>query len=272
MFITFIVETWLKPCYTDSFVIDTSCFSILRNDRLSGRGGGVAAIFPNSLASSISLVPFDSNLCVGFEIIAFDLYFASSNFSRFVCVYLPPCSSKNSLIIKNLIHTLNLLTDLKSDVYILGDFNFSDIKWNQPHLSVLSQSSFMFKSFLDSNSMKQLVNFPTQAHGNILDLFITSNIQTVVKVESDEPLTASCDHIMVKVKLSLLTKRKKQPTRTRNFFKGNYDKINSYLVNIEWDQLFISNNEINQLYSSFIDHIHKSIQDFIPFYRDGKKP
>ena len=120
--------------------------------------------------------------------------------------------------------------------------------------------------------MKQLVNFPTQAHGNILDLFITSNIQTVVKVESDEPLTASCDHIMVKVKLSLLTKRKKQPTRTRNFFKGNYDKINSYLVNIEWDQLFISNNEINQLYSSFIDHIHKSIQDFIPFYRDGKKP
>ena len=154
LFITFIVETWLKPCYTDSFVIDTSCFSILRNDLLSGRGGGVAEIFPNSLASSIFLVPFDSNLCVGFEIIAFDLYFASSNFSRFVYVYLPPCSSKNSLITKNLIHTLNLLTHLKSDVYILGDFNFSDIKWNQPHLSVLSQSSFMFKSFLDSNSMK----------------------------------------------------------------------------------------------------------------------
>ena len=272
LFIAFIVETWLKPINSDSFVIDNSYFSILRNDRLNDRGGGVAAIFPISLASKISSVQLDSNLCVGFEIIAFDFYFASSNFSRFICVYLPPCSAKNSLIVKNLIHLLNVITDLKSDVFILGDFNFNDIKWNKPYLTSISQPSFMFKSYLDSHFMKQLVNFPTQAHGNILDLFITSNIHTVVKVESEEPLTASCDHVMVKVKLSLLAKRQNLQTRTRNFFKGNYDKINSYLDNVDWNQLFLSYNEINQVYSFFTDYIHESIQKFIPFYREGKKP
>ena len=141
-------------------------------------------------------------------------------------------------------------------------------------MKILSQPSFMFKSFLDTNYMKQLINFPTQIHGNILDLFITSNVQTVVEVKSDEPLTASCDHVMLKVKLSLpTTKRKNRPVKTRNFFKGNYDKINLYLNSVEWDQLFISdsNHDINQLYSSFTNYIHKSIHNFIPFYRDGKK-
>ena len=247
---------------------------MLRHDRKDGRGGGVAAIFPNSLAPNISLIPQDPNLCVGFEIIAFDLYYTSSNFSRFICVYLSLSSSKDTLIVKNLLHLLNRLTDLKSDVFILGDFNFSDIKWDKPHLKILSQPSFMFKSFLDTNYMKQLINFPTQIHGNILDLFITSNVQTVVEVKSDEPLTVSCDHVMLKVKLSLpTTKRKNRPVKTRNFFKGNYDKINLYLNSVEWDQLFISdsNHDINQLYSSFTNYIHKSIHNFIPFYRDGKK-
>ena len=41
----FVVETWLKPAYTDSFVINSNNYGVIRCDRLIERGGGACVIF-----------------------------------------------------------------------------------------------------------------------------------------------------------------------------------------------------------------------------------
>ena len=126
--ITFLVETWLKPFYPDSFIVDSSNYSITRSDRLNKKGGGVAAVLENSLASKISTVDFDIKLCVGFEILAIDFFHNSAKYSRFICVYLPPNNSKNIKIVQNFIHLLTQLHNYKHETYILGDFNFSSME------------------------------------------------------------------------------------------------------------------------------------------------
>ena len=56
----FITETWLKPLYTDSYIVDSNNYSVLRNDRLNKKGGGVCVIYKNSLASDRFVLEGDS--------------------------------------------------------------------------------------------------------------------------------------------------------------------------------------------------------------------
>ena len=228
--ITFLVETWLKPFYPDSFIVDSSNYSITRSDRLNKKGGGVAAIFENSLASKISTVDFDIKLCVGFEILAIDFFHNSSNYSRFICVYLPPNNSKNIKIVQNLIHLLTQLHNYKHETYILGDFNFSSINWKELHLHSTTHAFSEFRTFLDTHNLTQLITFPTHIRGNTLDLFITSNLNTIASVIPLEPLTGSCDHNMIEVKFNLDSTRILNTSRKRNFYKGDYSSINSYQI------------------------------------------
>ena len=124
----FTTETWLKPFYNDCFIIDTSFYNIIRADRINKRGGGVAVIYKNELSNKISVVPTDINHD-DFDILAFDLHTYNHTTVRFVCVYIPPHNSKNYDVVCCLLNTLNrLMGDF--DFYLLGDFNFSDINWN----------------------------------------------------------------------------------------------------------------------------------------------
>ena len=45
-----------------------------------------------------------------------------------------------------------------------------------------------------------------------------------------------------------------------NFYKADYDKINSYLSNINWENVFAYTNNIDHMYRNFLEVIHKSIQ------------
>ena len=272
--LTFIVETWLKPFYPDSFVVNSSHHSILRSDRLNERGGGAAVIFPNSLASKVSLIDFDKSLCKGFDLIAIDFFHTKSNYSRFVCVYLPPCNAKNVDSVQSLLRLLTHFHTHKSNLYVLGDFNFSNINWKNPHTHISTHSFSLFKTFLVAHNLKQLITFPTHDLGNTLDLFITSNPQTVTSVKSLEPLTSSCDHNMIEVNLNLHSRRTVSTSKKPNFYKGDYTSIISYLKNIDWDNFFCSNSEITNLdttYSKFIDLLQDAIKKFIPVKNKNKR-
>ena len=60
----------------------------------------------------------------------------------------------------------------------------------------------------------------------------------------------------------------------RNFFAANFDKINQYLSSINWEVLFSYANDIDHLYSIFLEVIHLSINTFVPMSNshNNKKP
>jgi hypothetical protein len=58
----------------------------------------------------------------------------------------------------------------------------------------------------------------------------------------------------------------------RNFYRGNYEKINEFLSNSDWSVISPEGcDDINLAYSRFTNIIYKSIDKFIPFYNSSPK-
>ena len=121
-----------------------------------------------------------------------------------------------------------------------------------------------FNKFLEEHNLFQLVTSPTHNSGNILDLVITSKPQSVSSLELLEPFTSSCDHNMIALTITTtpITKTKRKPKR--NFNLANFTQINTYLSTINWDAVFHPYEDINKMYSNFLEIIHKSIELYVP--------
>ena len=265
-----ITETWLKSFHCDSFITGTQQFNIIRNDRLCEKGGGVCVLYHKDLTSKVLPVAIDSGSCIGFEILAFDIFSTKNNRTRFVCVYLPPSSAKSLAVVHNLLNVISGLHTVPT-FHILGDFNFSYINWEKPFLSSQSKPFKAFKNYLDSTDLTQLITFPTHRHGNTLDLFITSRVNNILSIDQREPFTKTCDHNMIEVRIEMPTIKIPKPPTKRNFFRGNYEKINEFLSKSDWAVLLLGKDDINVAYSKFTEIIHNSIDKFVPIFRSNKK-
>ena len=279
----FVTETWLKPFHKDSFIIDALHYNILRHDRVNHRnerGGGVAVIFKNELSNKLCKVDIDkygidSTCNNGFEVIAFDYYQKNNVFSRFVCIYLPPHNAKSLPIVSNLLKLLRALI-CKCEFYLFGDFNFNDIIWKHAQISAKSPRSSDFLSFLSSYNLTQLVIDSTHNKGGTLDLVITSCPDKVQSLDIREPLTISNDHNMIEISIQATTQKIKSTeagcARKRNFFLANYSEINNFLSTIDWSCVFNGTNDIDSLYENFLSFLNESIQRYVPFCGNKRKP
>ena len=137
----------MKPIYNDAYVLgEKNNYSMLRSDKVKEKGGGVWLIYKNEFASKINPIEIDNDLCNGFEIIAFDFYSTSFKFSWFICLYLPPLSAKNLTTVDNLIQLVND----KSNLYILGDFNFPNFNRRAFTSGNAGKSQQEFKNFINN--------------------------------------------------------------------------------------------------------------------------
>ena len=127
----FIVETWLKPFHADALILSTNNYNLLRHDRLLDRGGGVCVASKSSLSSKIIKLDIDLNNNGNFEIVGFDYYFSNFKYCRFICVYLPPNNASDVNIVHSLVNLLRKYM-LAHDFYLLGDFNFGKVNWQNP--------------------------------------------------------------------------------------------------------------------------------------------
>lgn len=156
-------------------------------------------------------------------------------------------------------------------MYIVGDFNFSNINWSNINSITTGQCFINFKHFLDMFNLKQMINFSTHDHGSTLDLLITSTPCNIINVSQNEPFTSKCDHNTIEFKIHQ-TLAKSPPVRfKRNFFKCNYDKVNEFLQKANW-QLVFKSNDINPLYTQFVSIIHQSVKKFVPLVKINNKP
>ena len=184
-------------------------------------------------------------------------------------MYLPPNEANNLRTVLNLIKILKHFVS-KREVYVLGDFNFSSYKGDN-NTSTCTRPLKEFIIFLEEQSLYQLVRSPTHIHGNTLDLVITSTPQNVTSLEIINPLTASCDHNMIELKIHCNFKNKTNRTRKRNFYKANYTKINAELSLINWQTTLLPYTNIDAMYSKFLEIINEVIQRHVPLSKVRKK-
>ncbi len=246
-------------------------YSIFRSDRSSSKGGGICVLCKSLLSSKISVIETKLPSNINAEILAFDYYLSTSRFARFVCVYLPPLSALNVDTVQSLVVILQKLT-LKSDFFLVGDFNFSCVDWNYPNR--ITKPSFLeFYNYLNSFNLFQLVDFSTHCHGNTLDLIITSCPKKIWNIIKREPLSSTCDHNMIEFCLNLKKSQNTTLRKKRNFYKGNYLKVNEYLSSVNWEYSEdLTTTDINLIYTNFLNEVHYTIENFIPFSTISKKP
>ena len=266
--LVFISETWLKDTDLNSHIVDTHKYGILRNDRKT-HAGGVAAIYKSSYADKIIRRSVNATDIIGFEILAFDFYITPHSSICFVCLYLPPQGSKDPVTVSNLIKVLKRFVS-SQEVYIVGDFNFSDYKTNSI-ISTNKEPLKQFLVFLEEHNLYQLITSPTHTHGNILDLIITSHPQHTTNLEILNPFTDSCDHNMIKLKTSIKPVNNTPRTPKLNFYRANYNEINLHLSSINWENILLPNENINMMYSKFVDVIQTIIKLYVPLNKITRK-
>ena len=119
---------------------------------------------------------------------------------NFTVIYRSPNSSEaNNEYLATLINSLNF----NEANIILGDFNFPNINWN------IFQCDNKARSFLDvvsDQSLTQIVNFPTHCKGNILDLILTNQPDSLLNIDDLGNLHTS-DHTMILAEFSFNTEK-----------------------------------------------------------------
>ncbi len=115
---------------------------------------------------------------------------------------------------------------------IVGDFNLPTIDWEKGAATGVRAAQFL-EACKDAG-MEQLINFPTQLRGNILDLVPTNIPDRVQEVKGIGCLGKS-DHTMVLFKVIMAGKSEKTAEMIPNWHKADWMVIKSGLRDIDWD-------------------------------------
>ena len=155
-------ESWLTPNHLDSeFSPKYLGFTPFRRDRESGTsGGGIFVLVKDTFIASEQ-----KQLKTDCEIVWVKIEMTTTK-PLYVAAYYKPKDgdSKSAIELKR---SLELADSLKGNIWLLGDFNYPKLSWNQDHVpSMKTGSSFPkhyedFVNLLDDFSLVQMVSEPT---------------------------------------------------------------------------------------------------------------
>ena len=142
-------------------------------------------------------------------------------------------------------------TDDSWSIIINGDLNFPDINWDTISLSSSDSCAEEFLDVLSSYGLQQFVSKPTRTDkvtgtSNILDLFITNNPELVLDISCEDTMLS--DHKLVRISVTEDFKPSKVHHSSVSyssfgmfdFYKADFDRLNSYLSNVNWNDIFQS--------------------------------
>lgn len=174
----FLTETWIKPGESAAFseLLPPGCVFI-DTPRSTGRGGGVAVVFKNS----VSYKPLTIDSCASFEMSCFELRHNEPVFCA--VIYRPP--KYNNDFISDFSNFIAPILTKYDKILLVGDLN----------LHVCCPSTPMAKDFIeliDGFNLVQHVNRPTQKHGHTLDLVMSCNLPINNIVVGDAIIADHC--------------------------------------------------------------------------------
>ena len=252
-------ETWLSQDIMDSelFPCEFKIFRADRNFAASGkcRGGGVLLAHSASLQSfcqSLSKYNFPPEIdivCVSFKL--------SRNLTVLV-IYIPPAVNQN--IYDSFLEGLTLLlSDLRGDLLILGDFNTPNF---ETPCDARSRSLNNFQAFCD---VKQY-NLILYSNQRKLDL-VFSNTCCVVSRSDISPVSEDTMHLTLSVNVSLSPNTPSIKSNTSNvrfnFKRADFPNLYSSIAATDWSQLAHYDN-VNSMCEIFYKLLMIPIEKHVP--------
>ena len=204
-------------------------FTLIRNDSGSTRTHGVCAYIADHL--HFDKVDDSCRNVLSFRLTKFNTYI-------FV-VYRPPSYSiaDNDALSAFLLHSC-----IDKEAVVMGDFNLPSLDWSYPEKvsSAASASDARFLDLFDSVGLTQWITEPTfPRSGNILDIILTNESDRIGDVFVNPP-PPGCDHCSIHCSY-IFDIDLQQPISSAHrllWHRGKYEKLNSFLTEIDWDQEF----------------------------------
>jgi ribonucleases P/MRP protein subunit RPP40 len=253
-----VAESWLNEDILTS-EISLEGFTVYRKDRSfikGGRGGGVLLYIRHLLLSTECQ---ELNICKNESIWCKIL--TLGNHELLVGVVYKSTGADPAEI-------LNMELMLKSlsnrNLVIVGDFNYPGINWKTLEADHASDDFF---NIIQDNFWTQHVLAPTRGQ-NTLDLVFSSEEGMIEEVTVCEHL-ANSDHSIVQFKLIFDAKIDSCANFGYNYNRGEYRKMNEWLCQIKWDQVF-DQMEVESMWVSFRDTLKVAIDKYVPVCQQRK--
>ena len=147
----------------------------------------------------------------------------------------------------------------KDLVVIMGDFNQKDINWN-----LLQSDSRKGKDFLEVMNelfLTQHVHQGTRGE-NLLDLVFSSQPELVENLEVCSSVSNS-DHNSLVFKICVETRIENDMRTIFNYHQADFEKINSVLGEINWEEKFIDNN-VESNWVNLVDELVECRSKYVP--------
>ena len=234
-------------------------YTVHRNDRATGTGGGVFTATREGLIADAQ-----PDLTTDCEIVWTKVK-ARNKKDIYLCSYYMPHRNLND--IARLDESLKEVTNHKKGKHIIlaGDFNCPDINWEEMTVNKGAADREVQQALLDlttEHGLSQIHDQPTRDN-NLLDLVFTNN-PSIVKSSTSVP--GISDHAMVVTDIDIIPQYIKQkPRKLYIFSKANWDNIYDDMDTLSRKiTTSPSSSTIEDLWCSFKSGIEQSMDRNIP--------
>ena len=147
---------------------------------------------------------------------------------------------------------------------LIGDFNLPGIPWGSDVDRVNEPIKTSFINSFAENGLEQCITESTHRAGNILDLLLSTSINSIINLKvNDTPLCKS-DHFSITFEVELKVKRRKPIKRKCfNFKKADWENLNTNLASIDWYSL-LDSRDPNESWKIFTSVVHHHLNENIP--------
>lgn len=217
---------------------------------MNGIGGGlIAYVKTGLLIQPVDTVSSFNQYCK-FKIVARD----DRNSLMETLVYMSPNSpdSNNDELNK-------IISSAEKNCFIVGDFNFPNIDWQQ---GIADYKSKNFLQTVEEKFLVQAVNFPTHVRGNILDKALVESVTNILDVESLGNLSNS-DHAVIMFTILFEPTFNKSAELVPDWKKADTIGLENYLKSVNWRTL-LEEQDTEEAWSTFKSKVNLGIENFVP--------
>ena len=253
--IILVTESWCNNQVTNS-MLNISGYTLEpdlrvdRSDTVNGIGGGLLVYSRINLVIKAKVSTNTFNQFCSFDIVG------ENNTSLTVhLIYRSPNSSdKNTELLYELVQN-----SASSNTMFIGDFNLPNINWSNGTSDRKSNNFFMSTQ---NKFLTQIIDFPNQIKGNILDLALVNCPERVLSVESLGNVGNS-DHNSILVEFFFDPTLNKSEELINDWKNADTAGLNQFLQDIDWVSE-LNDKNTDEAWGSFKTVLNLGMEKFVP--------
>ena len=248
--IILLTETWCHPDISNAYLSleNYELVPDLRRDRADtgmGRGGGGLLVY---VKTGIKIFALDN-------LVQFHQYCVFKVFDiTFYLIYRSPNAPPTAIA-----GLIELAMAAPKNSILIGDFNLPEVLWDQASATGRTRE---LREALEEKHMTQLIDFPTQVRGNILDLVITDIPERFTELFASGHLGAS-DHVSITAKVAVGKPVNKSKKTILNWRRADFTGMREELSCVSWEEIF-RHQKTEDMWAAFKSRLHAAVNKYVP--------